>query len=434
MKILHVVHCIDTEGPLTEDINATFERLNTIFGVELEPTKDNLLKIQKNELNLENGKQISKVFSKELLTYNNNWQDIDTMLSDCMSNEFRNKLKDDFDGGWVYSWHCMDHAGYSDNPRRKDIGYGNVFRFYRQKLKEMKIIGDEINWHFHPLSFTRNPLQAATSYNNNMDVLLNVLCRRIIEDSWFPVCNRPGFHSERPDSHLFLEQWIPFDYANQRYDYDDGQADLAGGRFGDWRKAPREWNGYHPSHDNYQEKGHCRRVIFRCLNIGTRFNLLKKSHVIEAFNDAERYGRAILAFADHDYRALAPDVEYLQNLISQVKVEYPDIKIKFSGAVEAARDTLFLGNIDSFVKLKAELHGNKLIVNVISGRMFGPQPFLAIKSKTSSYHHDNFDVIEFGVSYSYTFDSQTIALSSVDKIGVASADKFGHYDVNIIEV
>ena len=33
--ILHIVHCIDTEGPLDEDIYATFERLNYIFGIKL---------------------------------------------------------------------------------------------------------------------------------------------------------------------------------------------------------------------------------------------------------------------------------------------------------------------------------------------------------------------------------------------------------------
>ena len=28
------------------------------------------------------------------------------------------------------------------------------------------------------------------------------------------VVNRAGFHCERPDSHLFMEQWIPFDLSN----------------------------------------------------------------------------------------------------------------------------------------------------------------------------------------------------------------------------
>ena len=33
--LMHVVHCIDTEGPMIEDLNDTFNRLNHIFGLNL---------------------------------------------------------------------------------------------------------------------------------------------------------------------------------------------------------------------------------------------------------------------------------------------------------------------------------------------------------------------------------------------------------------
>ena len=41
--VMHIVHCIDTEGPLTEDINETFKRLKVIFQIDIEPSKDNLI-------------------------------------------------------------------------------------------------------------------------------------------------------------------------------------------------------------------------------------------------------------------------------------------------------------------------------------------------------------------------------------------------------
>ena len=182
----------------------------------MDPTKENLELLQNKQIKLGGQEEaISKCFSPELLTYNSSWNDIDEMLNEIMSNDFRKKLIDDFNGGWIYSWHCMDHVGYSINPRHKDLGYGKVFNFYKNKIKELGCINDEINWHFHPLSLLKNPLQAATSYANNYELLHNIICRRIIDNGWFPSVNRPGFHSERPDSHLFLEQWIPFDYANQ---------------------------------------------------------------------------------------------------------------------------------------------------------------------------------------------------------------------------
>ena len=34
-NILYIVHCIDAEGPLDEKLEDTFERVNNIFGLEL---------------------------------------------------------------------------------------------------------------------------------------------------------------------------------------------------------------------------------------------------------------------------------------------------------------------------------------------------------------------------------------------------------------
>ena len=47
---LHIVHCIDTEGPLNENIEATFQRLKSIYNIELEPTRKNLKLIQVSNL------------------------------------------------------------------------------------------------------------------------------------------------------------------------------------------------------------------------------------------------------------------------------------------------------------------------------------------------------------------------------------------------
>ena len=45
-KILHVVHCVDTEGPLNETLEATFERLKHIYHIDLEPSEGTLKKLQ----------------------------------------------------------------------------------------------------------------------------------------------------------------------------------------------------------------------------------------------------------------------------------------------------------------------------------------------------------------------------------------------------
>ena len=428
-KILYVVHCIDTEGPLTETLTATFERLKTIFGISLDATEENLKKLQNQQINFGGDKAaIAKCFSPKLLKYNSNWEELEEMLDDLMSVGFRNQNCDDFNNGWVYSWHCMDHVGYSENPRQKDIGYGNIFNFYKSKLKNLHNNKDELNWHFHPLSFLRKPTQAATSYINNYDVLIQILCRRILDSNWFPVVNRPGFHSERPDSHAFLEQWIPFDFANQFCEEIEDQPDLSNGRFGDWSRAPKTWRGYRPSHDDYQVEGTCRRIIFRCLNVGTRLRSLKREHVRDAFFEARAAGSAILSFANHDYRDMRPDVNRVQEMLGDIKSEFPDVLIKYSGAEEAA---IALMKFESkpAPKLTLNLDGQRAIIEVVEGDIFGPQPFLAIKTKEGNYYHDNLDVIQSKKKWSYVFDDQTFELDNIAKIGVGTAGLFGKRSV-----
>ena len=55
-KTLYIVHCIDTEGPLNETLNATFERLEAIFDIKLPPTSENLELVQNKKIDL-NGKE-----------------------------------------------------------------------------------------------------------------------------------------------------------------------------------------------------------------------------------------------------------------------------------------------------------------------------------------------------------------------------------------
>ena len=427
--VLHIVHCIDTEGPLIEPISATFERINSIFNLNIEASAENLRRLQQHQIPL-NGleEDVSRVVRPDLLAYNNQWSDVRSMLHEAMSPRFRRQVLDDFGQGWVYSWHIMDHVGYSSNPRSKALGFGNVFNFYQDIFNAAPNPLDEVNWHFHPVYPDGNPLKASTSYTNTFPLLNEILARRLLDNDWFPVCNRPGFHSERPDSHAFLEQWIPFDYANQSYETDSGQADLRGGRFGDWRRAPLGWGGYRPSHRDYQLEGGMRRWIFRCLNLGTRFRELQPRHVTQAFEEASVQGSAILAFADHDYRDIRGDVVNMMSMVKQAKSHFPDVKVKFSGSTAAAKEHLTQTaqlQDQQNLQLKMQLDGQQLTVTCMSGQCFGPQPFLAYKSRDGRYIHDNFDFQTPEKSWTYMFDSQTQNIDQVLQISIGSAGANG---------
>ncbi|MCH8923491.1 MAG: hypothetical protein IIA67_10135, partial [Planctomycetes bacterium] len=305
---VYIVHCVDTEGPLWESLSATFERLRQVFHLELEPSRELLGQLQRGEVNLGGiEKAVQNVVDAHLLAYNDTWDKVDSMLRHALSDEYRTQMRDSRGGGWVYSWFCVDHVNYDVNPRRRDIGYHNIFDHYCEILRETNSTQDDIQFHYHPHAFKPHANICATRWLDSTGSLEQVLCRRIIDRNWFPAVNRPGFHVNRPDSHWFLEQYIPFDISNNavqsKTEYEQ-QFDFSGGRYGDWRRAPQSWAPYHPAHDDYQTPGHCRRWIARCPNVGTRYYLLAEDDVRQAFEEAREGQPVVMAFTDHDFRDL----------------------------------------------------------------------------------------------------------------------------------
>jgi hypothetical protein len=432
---VYLVHAIDTEGPLFESLEATFERIEKITGVKVEASKANLEKIRNKELDLNGREEIAAlVVSPQLLNYNDTWDKVDAMLYDMMSGEYRERYADPQGKGWIYNWFLMDHVGYDTNPRRRDIGYHNVFDHYRFMVKETAS-PDELHWHFHPMSTYKEANICATSYLRSPH-LLESLARRMIDRNFFPSCFRPGFHAERPDAHWFLEQWIPFDFANQAMPDAtlEQQDDVAGGRLGDWRRAPNDWSPYNPSHDDWQTPGTCRRTIFRCLNVGTRLRLLDEHEVRRAFERAAKGLPTVLAFTNHDFRDMRNDVRQVHEMVSKVASTFPDVTWHNAGAREAARAVLGLRNATP-IKLTAHLEraGDDLRLTVETNvDSFGPQPFLAIKTLDKRYLTDNFDFQIPRRRWTYVFDADTVLPQSIEKIGVAVNGLDGSTDVVLL--
>ena len=355
-----------------------------------------------------------------------------------MPESYRDKFVDSRGVGIIYNWHCMDWVGYLTNERRRDIGYGNIFKHYVIKNREYGEI-DRIHWHFHPVSFNREAHMCATSYDNSMPLLHQIITRRVIDHNWFPVANRAGFHTVREDSSLFLEQWIPFDYSNQaEYDYEETNFNDNGReRFGDWRRAPKTWKPYHPSHDDYQSPGQMRRYTTKCLNIGTRLRLLTDDEIRKAFELADKDGKAILSFANHDWRDMDVDIQDVYPRILQIAKEYKEVEIFNCDAVEAMQRYLFSKEeiVSNRVKLKysfkkvGDSGAQKLVVEVSNGKVFGSQPYLAIKTKEGRYFHDNFDEDNKESSWSYIFDRITLPIDHISQIKIATNDKYGNTDI-----
>lgn len=438
MSTVYVVHAIDTEGPLYESAPETFARIERIFGKISAPhTKDSLLKLQTGKIKLPDESmrpQFDLAFSTKALHFIEDFSQLDQMLDKITSKEFRMSIPDDFGQGWIYSWHCMDHLDYEDNPRRKAVGMHTIFDYYQRRINESQS-PDKIHWHFHPSTFFNEGNRSTTNYVYSRN-LHKIIARRVIDRSWFPSAHRAGYHTERVDSHLFLEQWIPFDLSNQAMPEEDAKkSGLESGRFGDWRGAPSDWSLYHPSHDHYQIPGHCRRWIARCLNVGTRHHLITQNEVDQAFLLAEKNGKALLCVSNHDFRDMSEDMPYVHGLLTSASKRFNNVKFKYTDSVNGMRSVAYTDSELSQAKpiqLKLELNGNIASVRISQGQPFGPQPFFCFKTKDRRYFYDNLDIVDLGKSWSYTFDLDTIPIESIDTVAVASNDKYGYFDIKKI--
>ena len=261
----------------------------------------------------------------------------------------------------------------------------------------------------------------------------------MIDKKWFPAAHRPGFHVIRPDSHWFLEQFVPFDYSSQAMlptEDDKAQFGLMGGRLGDWRRSPVNWQPYHPAHDDYQLPGNCRRWVARCLNVGTRYKLLAESDVRQAFGEAREGRPVILSFTNHDFRDMRPDVRGVLDMLIHVSKDFPDVPFKFSEALEAMRGALSLtpqppcGLDMSLTSIGDSTH--VLEVHSVTPT-FGPQPWLALKTNAGTYHYDNFDIEEPFHRWQYVFDEETFPVTALSAIGVAANNASGVTTVAVMD-
>jgi hypothetical protein len=75
-----------------------------------------------------------------------------------------------------------------------------------------------------------------------------------------------------------------------------------------------------------------------------------------------------------------------------------------------------------------QLNGRRLFVESVHP-IFGPQPFLALKTRGGGYHHDNFDFEVPGRRWAYVLDDHTVPLDALEQLGFAACDMAGNVAV-----
>lgn len=419
---VYFVHAVDTEGPITESLEDTFERLKLLFDVNLKPDKKTLLKLQNKEINL-NGKEesVANCISPKRLNFINNLNDLNKLLDKIFSSEFRNKFLDSLGNPYRFSWFCIDHVGFKFNPRKRLLGYHTILKNYIKRLNLSPQFDDSIQWHYHSVPFNRSAHCFGLNWSYDK-CHIDVFTRRLIDFNLFASAYRAGGWIERPDMHFWLEQWIPFDFSNHSIDNSIEQPDYISGRFADWSRASKSWCGYHPSKKDYQIKGDMSRYIFRSLSLDARIGSITENDIELAFEEAIKGNNPILSVTNHDCRDIGDEIENFWPILKKVMARYPQVKLIHSNEIVAAQKSLSLKKNINF-ELTINWENNKLIVKS-NKPLFGPQPFLAFKTIDREYYHDNMAYHD-NLTWSYDFDWMTVKKEVLESVAVASSDEIG---------
>ena len=332
---VYVVHCVDTEGPLHESVEATFERLKGIFGIELEPSVGLLRQLQAGEVDLGGIEQaVRKVVDPHLLAYNDTWDKVDAMLASCMSPAFRTRpsiqkgTAGSTTGSASITWTTTSTRGVATSATttsstttrassvRRALSRTASSSTTTPTTSAAKPIAARRTGGRRPTACSRSSVAGSSIASGSRPPIGpgSTSSGRTATGSWSSTSRSTS--PARPSPRLPTTPPIG-----------PGRRPL-----GRLAPCPRHLGALPPAHDDYQERGSCRRWIARCLNIGTRYRLLSEEHVRQAYAEAASDRPVVLAFTNHDFRDMRPDIDEVRELLIRVGREFPDVPFLYSEA------------------------------------------------------------------------------------------------------
>jgi hypothetical protein len=420
MSNLFLNFCIDTEGPLVETIGATFKRVKDIFGISLEPSVENLKKIQLQQLeNIESSVlvKMADVFSENRLNYASDWNEIKRRMDKALDPDFRQKFTDKAGQGLIYNFYVADFTGFKTNPRQKCIEPHGIYDFYQNHYWNSIAQQDGRYWHYHhvPQSGACHEWGRCLSTSGEYD---RIMARNLLERDFLPSVFRAGGHVEREDFSFWLERWFPFDFSNHS---------IPGKKLSvwdDWTRAPQSWQPYHPDFYDYQIEGKMRRSIFRCLDIDTREYCLDEEEVEKAFLEALEKP-TILSLYTHDYRDVVGEVEYAMDIIKKIHKKYSQVNVLHQRSLSAARKVVNITAKSPEFKFD---YKKPFLTIQCNTPIWGTQPFLAYKTFDGEMHHDNLLRTGQQGEYRYYFskpeDVEIFGIGVIDPSGETLIKKY----------
>ena len=157
-----------------------------------------------------------------------------------------------------------------------------------------------------------------------------------------------------------------------------------------------------------------------------RTRQITQEDVNKAFQKAAEGNSTILAFTDHDYKDMEFEIDRVMGMIALAHKDNPKVRYEYCNAIEAMRKALNLSYSDFCLEVDiTKKEGRERLTVTVDHNIFGPQPFLSLKTKDGRYIWENFDVSVPKRQWTYTFDSNTIDLHDIDTIGVAANNSYG---------
>ena len=166
-----------------------------------------------------------------------------------------------------------------------------------------------------------------------------------------------------------------------------------------------------------------------------RLREITQNEVNNAFLEAQNGSNVLLSFTNHDFRNMAPEVIKIMNFIRTASRKFPNVQFFFEEAADGFRKCLNIQKSKAKLSLDlTKIHNQKWELKVqVSGDMFGPQPFLALKDKNGQYFWQNFDFVD-DKNWNYIFDEDNAPIDIIEKIGVACNSNSGVPDVKILDI
>ncbi len=269
MREVLVVHCVDAEGPLGGDARRNPDGTAEFY---------------------------------------DNWRDILTSLEEITRPEFRIRQEDSFGGWWRYSWFTLDFQGFATNPKQRDTAPHAVY----DHLRQLYTVPDSFEFHHHPVP----PDGAGDKWTRVWDPTPadEQLGRMGRDRGRYPHCFRAGGTIETNEMSGWIERRFFVDFSNRVSERSrEGNVDL---NTFDWFGAPGRWGCYRPSEHDFLQEGSMHRLIYRCVDLRSRYNELSADHVDEAFEQTAREDRpSVLSFFSHDNRDMRSETRWAHKLI-----------------------------------------------------------------------------------------------------------------------